>query len=76
MLELIRETFVPQCIKKVVEKVVFKGSHNIRQSGQLQKYSSFSVLVPPCKSRNLVLELCQVRDLRGRTIGENLSLSL
>ena len=40
---------------------------NIRHSGWLPKYSS-SVLIPPCKSWNLVVEQCQMTDLRCRTI--------
>ena len=33
---------------------------NIRQSGRLPKYSSSSVLFPPCRSRDLVAERCQM----------------
>ena len=41
---------------------------NIRQSGLLPKYSSSHVLILPCKPQILVSELCQMTDLRCRTI--------
>ena len=41
---------------------------NIRQSGLLPKYSSWSVFIPPCELQNLVAERCQMTNLRCRTI--------
>ena len=37
---------------------------NIRLSGWLPKFSSLSVLIPPCESRNLDAERCKMTDLR------------
>ena len=41
---------------------------NIGQSGRQPKYSSWSVVIPPCELRNLVAERCRITNLRCRTI--------